>query len=37
MRKIQEKNGVQVPAALNSAKRYAGQLMGRWVSVLARA
>ena len=33
MRKVQEKNGVNVPAALNPAKRYAGQLMGRWVSV----
>ncbi len=33
MRKVKEKNGVGVPAALNPAKRYAGQLMGRWVSV----
>jgi glucose/mannose-6-phosphate isomerase len=33
MRKVQAKNGLAVPAALNPAKRYAGQLMGRWVSV----
>lgn len=33
MRKVREKNGVTVRAALNPAKRYAGQLMGRWVTV----
>jgi glucose/mannose-6-phosphate isomerase len=33
MRKAQEKNRPAVPAALNPAKRYAGQLMGRWVTV----
>jgi glucose/mannose-6-phosphate isomerase len=33
MRKVREKNAVGVPAALNPAKRYAGQLMGRWVTV----
>ena len=33
MGKVKDKNGVGVPAALNPAKRYAGQLMGRWVSV----
>lgn len=33
MRKVREKNGAAVPAALNPAKRYAGQLMGRWVTV----
>jgi glucose/mannose-6-phosphate isomerase len=33
MKKIQEKNRADIPAALNPAKRYAGQLMGRWVTV----
>jgi glucose/mannose-6-phosphate isomerase len=33
MRKVREKNGAGVPAARNPAKRYAGQLMGRWVTV----
>jgi glucose/mannose-6-phosphate isomerase len=33
MNKVREKNAVSVPAALNPAKRYAGQLMGRWVTV----
>jgi glucose/mannose-6-phosphate isomerase len=33
MRKVREKIGADVPAALNPAKRYAGQLMGRWVTV----
>ncbi len=33
MKKSQEKNRADVPAALNPAKRYAGQLMGRWVTV----
>ncbi len=33
MRLQQEQFFAQVPAALNPAKRYAGQLMGRWVTV----
>jgi glucose/mannose-6-phosphate isomerase len=33
MRKAQQKNQAEVLAALNPAKRYAGQLMGRWVTV----
>lgn len=33
MKRIQEKNRAEIPAALNPAKRYAGQLMGRWVTV----
>ena len=33
MRTVREKNDVSVPAALNPAKRYAGQLMGRWVTI----
>jgi glucose/mannose-6-phosphate isomerase len=33
MRKVRTKNGPAVPAALNPAKRYAGQLMGRWVTI----
>jgi glucose/mannose-6-phosphate isomerase len=33
MRKVRAKNDLNVPAALNPAKRYAGQLMGRWVTV----
>lgn len=35
MRKAQEKNRAAVAAALNPAKRYAGQLMGRLVTVFA--
>ena len=33
MRKVREKNAATVAAARNPAKRYAGQLMGRWVTV----
>lgn len=33
MRKLREENGISVTAALNPAKRCAGQLMGRWVTV----
>jgi glucose/mannose-6-phosphate isomerase len=33
MRRLQERNRAAVAAALNPAKRYAGQLMGRWVTV----
>jgi len=33
MRRVREKNGAAVPAARNPAKRYAGQLMGRWVTI----
>lgn len=33
MGQVRQKNGPAVPAALNPAKRYAGQLMGRWVTV----
>jgi glucose/mannose-6-phosphate isomerase len=33
MRRVREKNGAAVPAARNPAKRYAGQLMGRWVTL----
>ncbi len=33
MRQLQGKLRPDVPAALNPAKRYAGQLMGRWVTV----
>lgn len=33
MKKSQEHLRVDIPAALNPAKRYAGQLMGRWVTV----
>jgi glucose/mannose-6-phosphate isomerase len=33
MKRIHEKNRADIPAALNPAKRYAGQLMGRWVTV----
>jgi glucose/mannose-6-phosphate isomerase len=33
MRKVQAKNKASVAAALNPAKRYAGQLMGRWVTI----
>jgi glucose/mannose-6-phosphate isomerase len=33
MRRLREKNRATVPAARNPAKRYAGQLMGRWVTV----
>ena len=35
MKKSQEKIRADVPAALNPAKRYAGQLMGRWVTFFA--
>jgi glucose/mannose-6-phosphate isomerase len=35
MRKIQPTLQAQVPAAQNPAKRYAGQLMGRWVTIFA--
>ena len=34
MKKSQEHIQVDVPAAKNSAKRYAGQLMGRWVTIM---
>ncbi len=34
MKKSQEQLRADVPAALNPAKRYAGQLMGRWVTIL---
>jgi glucose/mannose-6-phosphate isomerase len=34
MRKSQEHLKADVPAANNPAKRYAGQLMGRWVTVM---
>ena len=33
MQRLQQKLRTDVPAALNPAKRYAGQLMGRWVTV----
>ncbi len=33
MLKLQSKMRVDVPAAQNPAKRYAGQLMGRWVTI----
>jgi glucose/mannose-6-phosphate isomerase len=33
MLKLQEKLRADVPASKNPAKRYAGQLMGRWVTV----
>ncbi len=35
MKKSQEKIRADIPAALNPAKRYAGQLMGRWVTFFA--
>lgn len=35
MKKSQEHLRADVPAANNPAKRYAGQLMGRWVTVMA--
>jgi len=35
MKKAQEKIRAEIPAALNPAKRYAGQLMGRWVTFFA--
>ena len=35
MKKSQEKIRADVPAALNPAKRYAGQLMGRWSTFFA--
>ena len=34
MKKSQEHLRADVPAALNPAKRYAGQLVGRWVTVM---
>jgi len=34
MKKLQEQLRADVPAALNPAKRYAGQLVGRWVTVM---
>ncbi len=34
MKKLQEHLRAEVPAANNPAKRYAGQLMGRWVTVV---
>src|SRR5215216_309589 len=34
MKKSQEHIKVDVPAAKNPAKRYAGQLMGRWVTIM---
>lgn len=33
MRRVSERNGVAVATAQNAAKRYAGQLVGRWVTV----
>jgi len=35
MKKSREKIRADIPAALNPAKRYAGQLMGRWVTFFA--
>jgi len=34
MKKSQEHIKVEIPAAKNPAKRYAGQLMGRWVTII---
>ena len=34
MKKSQDHIKVDVPAAKNAAKRYAGQLMGRWVTIM---
>jgi glucose/mannose-6-phosphate isomerase len=34
MKRSQEHLKVDIPAAKNSAKRYAGQLMGRWVTIM---
>lgn len=34
MKKAQENLKADVPAATNPAKRYAGQLMGRWVTIM---
>ena len=34
MKKSQEHIKAEVPAATNPAKRYAGQLMGRWVTIM---
>ena len=36
MKKSQEHLRAEVPAVNNPAKRYAGQLMGRWVTVFAQ-
>jgi glucose/mannose-6-phosphate isomerase len=33
MQRVREANGPRIPAAQNPAKRYAGQLMGRWTTV----
>ena len=35
MRRSQERIKADIPAAKNPAKRYAGQLMGRWVTIVA--
>ena len=35
MRRSQERIKADIPAAENPAKRYAGQLMGRWVTIVA--
>jgi glucose/mannose-6-phosphate isomerase len=35
MRRVQQHLKADVPAAKNPAKRYAGQLMGRWVTFMA--
>ena len=34
MKKLQEEIKAEVPAVNNPAKRYAGQLMGRWVTIM---
>jgi glucose/mannose-6-phosphate isomerase len=34
MKRLQEQTRVEVPAVRNPAKRYAGQLMGRWVTIV---
>lgn len=34
MKKLQEKLKADIPAVNNPAKRYAGQLMGRWVTIM---
>ena len=35
MKRSQERIKAEIPAAKNPAKRYAGQLMGRWVTIVA--
>jgi glucose/mannose-6-phosphate isomerase len=35
MRRSQERIKAEIPAVKNPAKRYAGQLMGRWVTIVA--